>query len=280
MKQEIHNREIVRKLQNAHSDHIESVYRRLLDLQGNPNGVEILNVGDTRVFLSNENRLENRAIFTGNETLEELREATSLFEKKGVDGYFELNPANFYRTDPFSWKSEMLPALLELGYRPEGFRCVWYLDHLGEQIMTQRQSGRIKQYSHDEADEFIQEKLEVEPVKDEDLEREKKAVKHGFTKNWMNYIGFEDRNPVSISKLFIKNNIGFLAWGYTLAEHRRKGHHGLHVCTRTRDAIELGCQTVFSVTDFNIPSSLSLQKFGFRLAYNYILLERSPTSCC
>lgn len=274
----MHNREIVRKLQNAHADHIESIYRRLSDLPGNPNGIEILKVGGTRVFISNENRLENRAIFTGNETLDELKEVTSLFERKGVDGYFELNPVNFYRTEPFSWKSEMLPALLRLGYHPGMFRCVWILDRLQESDLKEIELRKIKQFLCDNVDDFIQAKLKVEPVKDEDLETEKKVIRHGFTKDWINYIGFEEGDPVSISKLFIKDNLGYLAWGYTLQEHRRKGHHGLHVLTRSRDAFELGCETVFSVTDFNIPSSLSLQKFGFRLAYNYLLLERSPAT--
>ena len=271
----MHTRDIVRRLQNAHADHIESDYRQLSLLPGNPKGVEIIKVGDTRIFLSNENRLENRAIFTGNETIEELKEVTSLFDKKGVDGYFELNPANFYRTKPFSWKSEILPALLELGYYPGMFRCVWYLDHLGEQNAKERVAGRIRRFSCDEANEFIEVKLKVELVNDEDMEKEKNAIKHGFTNSWMNYIGFENNNPVSISKLFIKNEIGYLAWGYTLKEYRRKGHHGEHVFVRCGDAFASGCELVFSVTDFNIPSSMSLQKCGFRLAYNYLMLERS-----
>ena len=128
----MHNREMVVKLQNAHADHIESIYRQSLRLPGNPDGIEILKIGDTKVFLSNRNRLENRAIFTGNETLDELQEVTACFDRKGVDGFFEINPANFYRSNPFSWKSEMLPALIGLGYHPGDLRCVWYLDEYHE----------------------------------------------------------------------------------------------------------------------------------------------------
>ena len=124
----MHERDTVANLQNAHADHIESDYRQLMSLAGNPHGIEILRIGRTRVFLSIRNRLENRAIFTGNETQEELREITACFDRKGVNGFFEINPSNFYRTDPFSWKSELLPALLNLGYHPGAFRCVWHLD--------------------------------------------------------------------------------------------------------------------------------------------------------
>lgn len=272
----MHVRETVRKLQNAHADYIEAGYKQQSLLPGNPNGIEILQVGDTRIFLSQENRLENRAIFTGNETLDELREVTSLFDEKGVEGYFELNPANFYRTEPFSWKSEILPALLKLGYFPGMFRCVWHLDSLGRQEALEAKTGQIRGFLSDEADAFIEAKLKVEPVDDKNIEKEKRALRHEFTKDWINYIGFEEDDPVSLSKMFIKNDIGYLAWGYTLQEHRRKGHHSLHVLMRCKDAFASGCETVFSVTDFNIPSSISLQKLGFQLAYNYLLLERSP----
>lgn len=274
----MHSREIVRKLQNAHTDYIESIYRHLARLPGNPKGIEIVNVGDTRVFLSNENRLENRAIFTGNESLEELREVTSIFQRKGVDGYFELNPANFYRTAPFSWKSEILPALLDLGYFPGMFRCVWFQDRSGMDQTVRGDSKKVRRFLCDDAEEYAAAKLKVEPVDDEDLEKEKSAIQYGFTRDWMNYVGYENDDPVSVSNLFLSNEIGYLAWGYTRSEYRRKGHHRLHVDARCRDAFASGCDLVFSVTDFNIPSSLSLQKSGFRLAYNYLFLETSPTT--
>ena len=101
-----------------------------------------------------------------------------------------------------------------------------------------------------------------------------KVIRHNFTNPWTYFIGYEGDRPVSISKLFITGKIGFLAWGYTVKEFRRNGHHRMHVLTRIRHAFESACDIVFSVTDFNIPSSLSLQKAGFKLAYNYLLMEK------
>ena len=102
-------------------------------------------------------------------------------------------------------------------------------------------------------------------------------IRHEFTKDWISYVGYEKSEAASVSKLFIRNQIGFLAWGYTTKPHRGKGHHKLHVSERVRAAFSRGCEIVFSVTDFNIPSAMNLQKCGFRLAYNYLLLKRSPT---
>lgn len=273
----MHSREVVRDLQHAHADHIESVYRQLACLPGNPHGIEIILIGDTRVFLSNRNRLENRAIFTGNETLDELQKVVSAFRRKGVDGFFELNPANFYRTAPFSWKSEMLPALLDLGCHPGMFRCVWFLDRSRFSENEELNTGKVRRFLREEADEYSRDRMRVESVKEEDLDREKEAIIHGFTDDWMRYVGYEDGDPVSISDLFVTNTMGYLSWGFTSGEYRRRGHHGSHVHARCRDAFASGCKLVFSVTDFNIPSSMSLQKMGFKLAYNYLLLELSPT---
>jgi hypothetical protein len=273
----IHDRELVKKLQNAHADWIESVYRQKSLLSGNPDGIEIEHVGNTRVFLSNKNRLENRAIFTGNESEKEFQTVTALFEEKGIDCFVEVNPANFYRTEPFTWKSEVLPHLLQLGYRPEGFRCVWLLTRLRDLIEFSSERVRIRRFTHDEADEYAAAKLQVEPVPEDNRAYEAGLLSHGFTKDWINYIGYAKNEAVSTSQLFIKNQVGYLAWGYTMKSQRGKGHHKLHVCKRVRDAFSRGSSTVFSVTDFDIPSARNLQKCGFRLAYNYMLLKRSPT---
>ena len=117
----------------------------------------------------------------------------------------------------------------------------------------------------------------VEPVEKEKIEHERKTIKHLFTEPWTYFVGYDSDRPVSISKLFIKDKIGYLSWGYTIEEFRRKGHHRMHVLARAKHAFRSDCEIVFSVTDFNVPSSLSLQKIGFKLAYNYLLMVKRIT---
>lgn len=273
----MHNRKNVVKLQVAHTSYIEAEYQQAMSLPGNPEGIEIFNIRDTRIFLSNRDRLENRAIVTGNETEEEIRSVIEYFEKKGVVGFFEINPANFYRSDPFSWNSEMVPILIKMGCHPAAFRCVWYLDE-PLQADIQQPSTSIRRFTSRDVDEYIRDKFIIEPVDDAKKAREEILIRQSFTESWSNFISYENGQPVSISKLFVKNKIGFLAWGYTLEAFRRRGHHKIHVSARVKHAFESGCDTVFSVTDFNIPSSISLQQAGFKLAYNYLLMEKRPTT--
>lgn len=241
---EPHSREAVVRLQTAHAAHIRTIYEQTMRLPGNTEHIEILNIGGTPVFLSGRNRLENRAIFTGNETIDILREITGAFERRGVTGFFEKNPANFYRSNPFSWKSEMLPALLELGFSPDAFRCVW---HLGEvpYVDIEGTQPELRRFSHREALEYVEDSLIFEPVGPEIRDQEAALRRHLFTEEWSLFIGYENGQPVSHLKLFVRDGAGFLAWGYTLPEHRRKRHHRQHVLARVRHALTSGCTTIF-----------------------------------
>ena len=160
----------------------------------------------------------------------------------------------------------------------QGFRCVWCLTQLSDLVDYPSDEAKIRRFTADESEAYVVEKLKVEPIALENRSAKIEEIKQIFTDDWRHYIGYEKHEAVSISSLLIKNRIGYLAWGYTLEPYRKNGHHKLHVGQRVRDAFSQGCELAFSVTDFGIPSSISLQKCGFNLAYNYLLLKRTPST--
>src|SRR5688572_10268774 len=107
-----HDRDHVRLLQQAHGDHIESMYRGMLALPGNPAGVVLREFGSTRTFIAAGNRLENRAIFTGEETPGQIDEVLAHFAGHRANLVIELNPANFYVDPPRTWEKRLLAHLL------------------------------------------------------------------------------------------------------------------------------------------------------------------------
>jgi hypothetical protein len=268
----MHDRDGVRQLQLAHAEHIEATYQELASRPGNPAGIEFARVGNTSVYLRNESRLENRAILTGNESEQDLRAIIKLFQKKGVDGFLEVNPGNFYPSDPFSWDSRILPILLKLGYPPTGFRCVWSASGT-ECLAAECDLPEVRSYTSGDAEEYAELRLMVEPPKPENLETRREGLVLAFTDQWRHYVGFDGDEPVSTSSLFMGRELSYLSWGFTKVTHRRKGHHRAHVIRRATDAFAHGANGAFSVTDFGIPSSLSLQKCGFTLAYNYLMID-------
>ncbi len=273
----MHDRETVRQLQQAHADHIESIYSGLQRIPGNPRGVETRRIGDTRVFCANEDRMENRAIFTGNETAEELEQVTAFFEARKRTCFVELNPANFFRSEPFSWQAELMPALLALGYRPDAFRCVWQGGRFQPEPGGDGAAPVIGRFSRGEIDRFIAARLQVIPEDGDRRRATEEEIGYGQSgAGWLHYIGYEAGVPVSTSTLFIHQSLGYLKWGFTREECRGRGHQGAHIGRRIGDALARGCTKVFGVTDFDIASARNLQRCGMTLAYNYVLLVRPP----
>lgn len=272
----MHTRETIRRLQLAHAGHIAAIYAGLAKIPGNPRGVEVKDFGPTRVYCAQEDRLENRAIFTGNESPAELEQVTAFFAAKGRTCFVELNPANFYRSDPFSWQAEFMPALLALGYRPDAFRCVWAAEARDSRPATQA-SPVIEHISEGDPDRWIDLCLQVQGGDTEQRRLLAEELRHGQSaEGWHHYIGYEGGKPVSTSTLFIQDGLGYLKWGFTQEACRGRGHQQAHIGRRMADAFARGCTHVFSVTDIGITSGANLQRCGLTLAYNYVLMVKAP----
>jgi hypothetical protein len=267
-----HDREHVRMLQNAHADQIESAYGAMRSLPNNPAGVVIQRIGPTRTFIARGKRLENRAIFTGEETDKQIDDVLRHFVEHQSNCVIEVNPANYYVNPPTTWEKRLLKRLLYRGCSIDDFRCVWSRwERPGPDEPAPQH--RWEKFESRELNGFIELSRAVEPRKQwTDLDRAE-AARPGIT----HYIGFDERDgPCAISTLFVNGAMGYLAWSFTKAEHRGKGFQSDAIRLRVRDAFGRGCSCVFTVTDFNFASPRNLQQCGFRLAYNYLLLRRDP----
>jgi len=266
-----HDREHVRLLQQAHADHIEALYRGLARRSPDPDGAEIRTFGSTRVFTTVGNRLENRAIFTGNERSEHFDEVFQHFAERGVRCVIEVNPANFYRSDPFSWATEVLPLLLAKGCTVEDFRCVWVCDRAPRRLTE----PRVECFAPERIEALLGHLEHVYP--DDAWRASIEQIRCGESgEEWRHYIGYAGDRPVSTGTLFSNGDSGYLAWWFTHPDWRRRGQQQAGIRQRAADAFEMGCKRAFTVTDFGIQSAANLQQCGFQLAYNYLLLYREP----
>ena len=267
-----HDRDHVRLLQQAHGDHIESMYHGMLALAGNPAGVILRRFGPTRTFIAAGNRLENRAIFTGEETPDEIDEVLRHFASNNANLVIEVNPANFYVDPPRTWEKRLLAHLLSRGCVIHDFRCEWCRSEPPDSRDDPSSGMRIERYDGSQIDEFIALLERVDP-------RERWTAKQRAAKSapgWIHYIAFDGDAPVATGSLFINGPTGYLAWWYTRPDHRRRGFQDAGIRRRVEDAFHAGCRCAFTVTDFNFTSPRNLQRCGFRLAYNYLLLRREP----
>ncbi len=271
-----HNLETVRALHQAYADKTQSSFSGLEQIPGNPYQVQIRSFGATRTFIARGHDWSNRVTLNGDESFELIEEILSYYDEHQQKCHIEWNPAICYR--PQSWNDELGHYLLSRGFSQGGFRCVWHRSATAEVAPTP--SGLvIRHFGPDEAGHFIDILMEMEK-KDA---QERRTLEHNIafaegSAEWHHYIGYLDGSPCCTATLFENGHIGCLDWGHTLAEFRRRGCHKALIERRVLDAHNAGCEQVFAITDFNIPSAANLQHAGFQLAYNYAMRIREPLS--
>jgi hypothetical protein len=89
---------------------------------------------------------------------------------------------------------------------------------------------------------------------------------------WRHYLAYAAEHPVAAGAMFIKNGIGWLGFGSTIASQRRHGVQGALIMRRLQDGIDLGCQwfvseTAVASSDKPSPSYQNMLRGGFELAY-------------
>lgn len=89
---------------------------------------------------------------------------------------------------------------------------------------------------------------------------------------------FDGGALVATGALLVRDDVGYLTFGATLAPHRRRGAQGAIMARRIRDAAALGCRWLVTETGEDTPehpnpSYHNMVRTGFQLAYlrpNYI----------
>lgn len=272
----IHNRDLIRSLHEAHADYIEETYRGLATIPGNPRQIEIKQIEGVRIFRSEQASFINRAIFTGLETQETIQAVLTYIKQAGVDFFLEVNPANFHPDLPSSWRSPLLKMLLAAGFWPGAFRCVWYYDGFDgfDRPEPEPDNFRIEMMETKALASKIEYVFEAEEIPPKDRAEHKMDLLHGEqSEHWRHYLGYENDTPCAKATLLLKGQSAYLAWGYTHSRYRQRGYHRAMTRRRVRDAQANGCNLIFSVSDLTNPSAITLQTCGFRLAYNYLMMN-------
>jgi|GEM_PF-2603732 len=268
-----HDAAHIRRLQHAHADHIESLYTGLSQVAGNPDHIRMQLFGDTRTLLASGERFTNRIILSGNETPADLDMLFAYYDQYHAGCVIEVNPANFYPSNPFSWDSALVPVLLARGCELCHFRCVWYRDCDTEQPRF-ADAQTVQIFDHTQIDKYIALAQQVEPEQDWH-EHAANLRRAEAQKGWYYYIAIEQGTPIATASLYKTGDLGYLAQAYTHPAHRRRGAHALLIQARVQHVHNLGGSGVFSVTDSHTQSARDLQRMGFLLAYNYLLFVRS-----
>lgn len=89
---------------------------------------------------------------------------------------------------------------------------------------------------------------------------------------WRTYVAYHSGEPVAGAALYVHGKVGWLGFGCTLPEHRRRGVQRALMARRIVDAADLGCrwlqtETNLQVADEPTPSLNNMKRLGFTMAY-------------
>ncbi len=90
--------------------------------------------------------------------------------------------------------------------------------------------------------------------------------------NWHLYMGFDGDTPACTGGLFMKDGIGYLDFGATHPDFRRRGGQTSLLNTRVQVALDAGCSSIVTMTGEAVPgdeqhSYHNIQRAGFEEAY-------------
>ena len=98
--------------------------------------------------------------------------------------------------------------------------------------------------------------------------------------NWHCFMAFDGDTPAATGALYVEGNTGWLTFGATLSDFRRRGAQGALLSRRIGYAAELGCTLLVTETgeDPNEPepSYRNILRAGFKKAYLRPNFVRSP----
>src|SRR5207302_8982490 len=120
-----------------------------------PADVSSGSIDGVRRFIAEENRLENRAIYNGDESDQQVDAVLRYFAARESNLVIEVNPANYYVNPPVTWEKRLLKHLLRRGCWIDGFRCVWVRGHaLSADEVTS--TKRIERFRPEQIEPFIE----------------------------------------------------------------------------------------------------------------------------
>ncbi len=90
--------------------------------------------------------------------------------------------------------------------------------------------------------------------------------------DWHLYMGFDGDTPACTGGLYMQDGIGYLDFGATHPDHRRRGGQTSLLNARVRAASEAGCSSIVTMTGEAVPgdeqhSYRNIQRAGFSEAY-------------
>ena len=225
----------------------------------------LVEIGDAvcSVSSSEPSILVNRVFNLGSErppTLEQLVAIRELYERANV-------PRPFLQVLPDNFGANREELLARAGFRRHR---AWMKFTRGPgELPTPQSDLTIRRIGPDRMIDFA---AIVAPAFDMTAASQPAIATLADCPDWHPFMSFADDRPAGTGGLFVKDGFGYLDWGATHPDFRRRGSQSAILSARLALAFELGCSTVVTMTGEAVPgdpqhSYSNILRAGFTEAY-------------
>ncbi|MBU5351777.1 N-acetyltransferase [Paenibacillus barcinonensis] len=264
MKLPIINEQLAKRIVNCETDYLTSRIRSIGERNGNPEGVEIKQLGDTTAFYiqSMPWGLFNSVKGFTQDDIDKLEEIIEFYDQRNRAFQLDINPAG---TNP-----AMFRRLTEKGLYQDSFHSVLYGLPRGE-LPNLPSNITIRA---------------IENESDFDLFAGIHCVgsgmdivhKHHFVNNnigllhrpgWKLFLASWDDVPAAVAVMHIGsgNNIASFTLAATAPEYRQKGLQTALLMWRMYEAYKANCELVVAQASFGSSSQNNMERVGMQIAW-------------
>jgi len=262
--------ELVRRVERAEADYMQSRLERLANREGNPVGIDLEQFGDCIAWRARRrtNPYYNRVMGLSPRSNEHFRDIHRWFGDAGIRPRLDMAPG---MANP-----EVLDWWAGQGYAQNEFGAVFC--SMAKHLPPVPCPGvEVHEISLDERQVFADVYLEGfnRPVATRQEIWEDVAFEYEG-EGWRRFMAVVDGQPASVACMFIKDGVASLVSASTMPTFRGTGCHFALVVRRLNAAAESGCDLVVSQAWFGSASFRNLQRAGMHLAYTKALWIGPP----
>lgn len=255
----------VRNTEQIEQQAIEAWFRSAMALETGSFRWSRVNQGDALCYMSSTEPsiLINRVMKLGSQyrpTLEQLSNIRSLYRMAGLSRFF-------LHVIPELLGPDYAELLAEAGY--ERYRGWMKFSRGAGDVNPITSDLSIRRIGPDDATAFAS---IVGDAFDFSADFQPAIAALVHDDNWHVYMSFAGDIPAGTGALYMRDGLGYLDFGATHPDFRRRGSQSAILNERIRDALDAGCTSVVTMTGEAVPgdeqhSYRNIQKAGFTEAY-------------
>ena len=251
---------LIKEIERSEIDYLTDRMIAIQSRDRNPEGVEILKLGNAHCFYSKTMPWSTFNTVKGlaNEDVEHI--ATIL------DFYRERNRKVQIEAIPSLINENVLRRLAESGLYQSGFHTSLIIQP--QECCREQEPIRIQEIHEDQFEQYAAIHCRGTGLSDDGIPHVARNNKVLYSREgWKFYMAYVQDAPAAVGVMFMNNRIASLTFAATLPEYRNQGLHRQLLRRRITEAYRQGCHLVVGQCSFLSQSHRNMEQVGMKIGY-------------